>query len=196
MRTLQQQQASRGWTLVCDRGKHCTGHSVLGKCFQMGCISEWNHYCECGQLEAVEYVANRCPFAFCRPRLCWGKLFPQAWIPKRVLESICFLFRFSTATTPLRLIRLIGVACWGFVECQNIWYRSVVCYNVSQVSVDPWNPFFSSFFQLSMGNLTPSNIWTCNKHWHRYFAGLIEKKKNDLKCMYDLCVFLIYNFYL
>ena len=54
---------------------------------------------------------------------------------------------------------------------------------------------FFSFFQLFMGNLTPSNIWTCNTHWHRYFAGLIEKKKRLEIHVRFMCL-LIYNFYL
>jgi hypothetical protein len=34
---------------------------VLGKYFQMRCINEQNHYCECGQLETVEHVLKECP---------------------------------------------------------------------------------------------------------------------------------------
>jgi hypothetical protein len=37
------------------------GHGVLGKYFQMRCISERNHYCECGQLETVEHILKECP---------------------------------------------------------------------------------------------------------------------------------------
>jgi hypothetical protein len=37
-----------------------TGHGVLGKYFQMRCINERNHYCECGQLETVEHVLKEC----------------------------------------------------------------------------------------------------------------------------------------
>jgi hypothetical protein len=39
----------------------CTGHGAFGKYFQMMCIKEQNHYCECGQLETVEQVLNECP---------------------------------------------------------------------------------------------------------------------------------------
>jgi hypothetical protein len=39
----------------------CTGHGAFGKCFQMRCINERNHYCECGQLETVEHVLKECP---------------------------------------------------------------------------------------------------------------------------------------
>jgi hypothetical protein len=39
----------------------CTGHGVLGKYFQMRCINERNHYCECGQLETVDHVLKECP---------------------------------------------------------------------------------------------------------------------------------------
>jgi hypothetical protein len=39
----------------------CTGHGVLEKYFQMRCINERNHYCECGQLETVEHVLKECP---------------------------------------------------------------------------------------------------------------------------------------
>jgi hypothetical protein len=38
-----------------------TGHGALGKYFQMRCINERNHNCECGQLETVEHVLKECP---------------------------------------------------------------------------------------------------------------------------------------
>jgi hypothetical protein len=34
---------------------------ALGKYFQMRCINERNHYCECDQLETVEHVLKECP---------------------------------------------------------------------------------------------------------------------------------------
>jgi hypothetical protein len=38
-----------------------TDHGALGEYFQVRCISERNHYCECGQLETVEHVLKECP---------------------------------------------------------------------------------------------------------------------------------------
>jgi hypothetical protein len=39
----------------------CKVHGTLGKYFQMRCINERNHYCECGQLETVKHVFKECP---------------------------------------------------------------------------------------------------------------------------------------
>jgi hypothetical protein len=36
-------------------------YGALGKYFQMRCINERDHYCECGQLETVEHVLKECP---------------------------------------------------------------------------------------------------------------------------------------
>jgi hypothetical protein len=38
-----------------------TGHGALGKYFQMRCINERNHYCECDQLETIKHVLKKCP---------------------------------------------------------------------------------------------------------------------------------------
>ena len=47
----------------------CTSHGVLSKYFQMRCISEQNHYCECRLLETIKYVFKKCRSVGCKEHL-------------------------------------------------------------------------------------------------------------------------------
>jgi hypothetical protein len=69
------------------------GHGALEKYFQMRCINEKNHYCECGQLETVEHVLKECPLHSAE-RDCLKKVSPELDTKKGLGAVVKFLNSF------------------------------------------------------------------------------------------------------
>jgi hypothetical protein len=110
------------------------GHGALRKYFQMRCINEQNHYCECGQLETTEHVLKECPLHPAE-RDYLRKVSPELDTKKGLGVVVKFLDS------------LPQLFCWWFAWLEqlvevllstNRWYQSTGCY-VSQVSLDTWN---------------------------------------------------------
>jgi hypothetical protein len=117
-----------------------TGHGVLGKYFQMRCINERNHNCECGQLETVEHVLKECPLHSAE-RDYLRKVSPEL-DPKILLDT-----KKGLGAVVKFLDSLPQLLCWWFAWLEqlvkvllsvNLWYWTTGCY-VSQVSLNTWN---------------------------------------------------------
>jgi hypothetical protein len=111
-----------------------TGHGVLGKYFQIRCINERNHYCECGQLETVEHVLKKCHL-----HTAERDYLRKVSLGLDTKKGLGAVVKF--------LDSLAQLLCWWFTWLEqlvevllfvNLWYWATRCY-LSQISVGTWN---------------------------------------------------------